>query len=53
MVNEVIGSYEMLVIYSANYSVSHKIKISERLKSEKLDFKGQSSNLKHVEKIDD
>ena len=35
------------------YSVSHKVEISERFKSHKLEFKGQSSNLKHVEKIDE
>ena len=34
-------------------SVSHKVEISERFKSHWTDFKGQSSNLKHVEKIDD
>ena len=33
-------------------SVSHKVKISERFKSHSLQFKGQGSNLKHVEKID-
>ena len=36
-----------------NYSVSHKVEISERFKSHWNDFKGQSSNLKHVEKIDE
>ena len=35
------------------YSVSHKVEISERFKGHKLEFKGQTSNLKHVEKIDD
>ena len=35
------------------YSVSHKVEISERFKSHRLEFKGQSSNLKHVEKIDE
>ena len=33
------------------YSVSHKVEISERFKSHRLEFKGQSSNLKHVEKL--
>ena len=33
-----------------NYSVSHKVEINERFKSHWTDFKGQSSNLKHVEK---
>ena len=36
-----------------SYSVSHKVEISERFKSHRLEFKGQSSNLKHVEKIDE
>ena len=35
------------------YSVSHKIEISERFKSHKLEFKGQASSLKFVEKIDE
>ena len=30
----------------------HKVEISERFKSHRLELKGQSSNLKHVEKID-
>ena len=34
------------------YSVSHKVEISERFKSLRLEFKGQNSNLKHVEKND-
>ena len=34
------------------YSAYHKVEISERFKSHRLEFKGQSSNLKHVEKID-
>ena len=37
----------------AMYSVSHKVEISERFKSHRLQFKGQSSNLKHAEKIDE
>ena len=35
------------------YSQSHKVEISECFKSHRLEFKGQSSNLKHVEKIDE
>ena len=34
-------------------SASHKVEISECFKSHWLEFKGQSSNLKHVEKIDE
>ena len=33
--------------------MSHKVEISERFKSQRLEIKGQSSNLKHVEKIDE
>ena len=35
------------------YSVSHKVEISERFKSHRIEFKGQSSTLKHAEKIDE
>ena len=45
------GLRTFLSIYA--YSVSHKVKISERFKSHRLEFKGQSSNLKHVEKNDE
>ena len=37
----------------AIYSVSHKVEISERFKSHRLEFKRQSSNLKNLEKIDE
>ena len=33
--------------------MSHKVEISERFKSHWNDYKGQSSNLKHVKKIDE
>ena len=33
--------------------VSHKVEVSERFKSHWTDFKSQSSDLKHVEKIDE
>ena len=35
------------------YSASHKVEISEHFKSHRLEFKGQRSNLKHVEKTDE
>ena len=35
------------------YSVSHKVEISERFKNHRLEFEGQSANLKHAEKIDE
>ena len=38
------------LILSRYYSASHKVEISERFKSHRYEFKGQSSNLKHVEK---
>ena len=34
------------------YSVSHEVEIGKRFKSHRLEVKGQSSNLKHVEKND-
>ena len=37
----------------AIYSGPHKIEISERFKNQWTDFKGQISNLKHVEKNDE
>ena len=46
--------FERLIIsWDRVYSVSHKVEMSERFKSHSLEFKGQSSNLKHVEKIDE
>ena len=39
-----------LQLYGTYYGVSHKVEINERFKSHWTDFKGQSSNLKHVEK---
>ena len=35
------------------YNASHKVEISERFKNHKLEFKGQTSDLKHVKKIDE
>ena len=35
------------------YRVSHKVELSERFKSHGFEFKGQSSNLKHEDKIDE
>ena len=35
------------------YSVSHKVEISERFESHRLELKGQSTNSKHAEKIDE
>ena len=42
-----------LQLYGTYCSVSHKVEISERFKSHRLEFKGQRSILKHVEKIDE
>ena len=39
-------------IRNTMYSVSQKVVISERFKSERIQFKGPTSNSKHVEKID-
>ena len=37
--------------YKNMYSVSHKVEMSERFKGHRTEFKGQNSNLKHVEKL--
>ena len=37
----------------SKYSMSHKVEISQRFKSHRLEFNSQRSNLKHIEKIDE
>ena len=48
-----IRYHSFKILQTVNYCVSHKVEISERFKNLRLEFKGESSNLKHEEKIDE